>query len=469
MNLNFEKIQKDFADFTHTLNNVRGRKLISFFFKLEYFNPLLLVGKINQNFDDVFIFTSPNNKRTFIGINSAVELINENAENFSDALNQYAYWKNNSLSNEDEISRPIDTTICCSAKFDPSKTHFVWNDFNSLRIYIPELIFSIHENEVNAYFNFCCENESNLNSKINDLTNYLMVLFSEKSRTPDSSKKEISDDIEQNKIQLKSWNDNVIKALEALKNEPLQKIVLSRAHNFFLNAEINWNELLQKLHGRFPDCYLFFLKKNSSIFFGSSPEMFLKVKDRTAEVESVAGSAPRGEKSESDYEMEKFLRSSEKNHQEHLLVSDFISDILIKYSNDVRIIEEKQIRKLDNIQHLITKISAVLNSKENLFELIDSLFPTPAVCGVPKDYSMNLIRELENHDRGLYSGLVGVLDFEGNCELAVSIRSALIKGNQVIAFAGAGLLKNSIPEEELLETELKLNPILSLFENENKS
>ncbi|MCZ7613558.1 MAG: hypothetical protein M5T52_08475 [Ignavibacteriaceae bacterium] len=121
MNLNFEKIQKDFADFTHTLNNVRGRKLISFFFKLEYFNPLLLVGKINQNFDDVFIFTSPNNKRTFIGINSAVELINEYAENFSDALNQYAYWKNNSMSNEDEISRPIDTAICCWAKFDPSK------------------------------------------------------------------------------------------------------------------------------------------------------------------------------------------------------------------------------------------------------------------------------------------------------------------------------------------------------------
>jgi isochorismate synthase EntC len=76
---------------------------------------------------------------------------------------------------------------------------------------------------------------------------------------------------------------------------------------------------------------------------------------------------------------------------------------------------------------------------------------------------------LENHDRGLYSGLVGVLDFYGNCELAVSIRSALVKGNQVIAFAGAGLLKNSIPEEELLETELKLNPILSLFENESKS
>ena len=179
--------------------------------------------------------------------------------------------------------------------------------------------------------------------------------------------------------------------------------------------------------------------------------------------------AARGEKSESDYELEKSLRTSEKNHQEHLFVSDFISDILIKYSNNVRIIEEKQIRKLDNIQHLITRISAELNSKENLFELIDSLFPTPAVGGVQKKSAMNLIRELESHDRGLYSGLVGLADFKGNCELAVAIRSALVKDNKVTAFAGAGLVKNSDPYEEFLETNLKLNTILSLFTDENKS
>ena len=150
-------------------------------------------------------------------------------------------------------------------------------------------------------------------------------------------------------------------------------------------------------------------------------------------------------------------------------MSDFISDILIKYSNNVRIIEEKQIRKLDNIQHLITRISAELNSNENLFELIDSLFPTPAVCGVQKKSAMKLIRELESHDRGLYSGIIGLIDFDGNCELAVSIRSALVKENKVTAFAGAGLVKNSDPYEEFLETNLKLNTILSLFTDENKS
>ncbi|MEJ2104253.1 MAG: chorismate-binding protein, partial [Ignavibacteriaceae bacterium] len=198
-----------------------------------------------------------------------------------------------------------------------------------------------------------------------------------------------------------------------------------------------------------------------------SPEMFLRVTGKNAEVESVAGSAPRSKKFETDDHYEKFLKSSEKNRQEHIFVSKFISDILIQYSDKLKIIDEKQIRKLDNIQHLITRISAELNNKTNTLELIDSLFPTPAVCGVPKEKAMSLIRNLEKHDRGLYSGLIGLMDFNGGCELAVSIRSALVKDNIVNAFAGAGLIKSSNSEEEFLETELKLNAILSLFRDEH--
>ena len=197
--------------------------------------------------------------------------------------------------------------------------------------------------------------------------------------------------------------------------------------------------------------------------------MFLKVTGNCVEVESVAGSAPRGKRFEADHQFEKLLQASEKNNREHLFVSDFISEILIRYSDNVKIIEEKQIRKLNNIQHLLTKISAELNSKNKLFEMIDSLFPTPAVCGVPKESAMISIRKLEPHDRGLYSGLIGLMNFEGECELAVSIRSALVKNNTVTAFAGAGLVKDSNSDEEFFETNLKLNTILSLFEYENKS
>ncbi|MBK9097885.1 MAG: isochorismate synthase [bacterium] len=468
MNIDFENIREEFTSFTQSLKLYNQTKLISFAFELDNFDPLTIVDRIIQNFDDIFVFGTPHNERTLIGINWAVELSDRNSKIFRDAISNYSYFKNNNIRSRNDALTHFNSIIFCSVKFDPAKNNSLWKDFISLRLYVPEIIFSFGSGKAFVCYNFLTKTNENLSGYLNKLEDYLNSIFgigTKEKRLKDST----SDLLGGSDEELNYWNNSVTSALEKLKDDQLKKIVLSRVFNFTIKHEIKWYILLQKLKERFPDCYLFFLKKNDSIFFGSSPEMFLKITDKIAEVESVAGSAPRGDKSESDKELEKFLRSSEKNHKEHLFVSDFISDILIQYSNDVRIIEEKQIRKLDNIQHLITKILAVLNTKENIFELIDSLFPTPAVCGVPKDEAMKLIRALEKHDRGLYSGLVGVFDFEGNCELAVSIRSALVKGNQVTAFAGAGLLKNSDPEEEFQETNLKLNTILSLFENENKN
>jgi len=469
MKISSENILNEFAAFTKNLIEFKEPKLISFAFHLEQIDALSLINNLNEHFDDIFFFRTPNNRLTTIGINSANEIASGNANIFSSLTDDYKYWTENVVSNYESINNSSPPVICCTAKFDSVKSSKLWDDFESLRIYIPEFLISFQNDGVIGYYNFVVESKIIAINNASCLSNFLEKLsgFNKNSIQTSNLKRSIQSTLNGNELEI--WNDIVLKALSELNNGRVEKLVLSRAYSFNLDSAINWSSLLDELFKRFPDCYLFFIKKNNSVFFGSSPEMFLKVSGNIAEVESVAGSAARGEKSESDYELEKSLRTSEKNHQEHLFVSDFISDILIKYSNNVRIIEEKQIRKLDNIQHLITKISAELNSNENLFELIDSLFPTPAVCGVQKKSAMKLIRELEPHDRGLYSGIIGLIDFDGNCELAVSIRSALVKENKVTAFAGAGLVKNSDPYEEFLETNLKLNTILSLFTDENKS
>jgi menaquinone-specific isochorismate synthase len=469
MKVSSENILNDFAAFTKNLIEFKGPKLISFAFHLEQFDALSLINNLNEHFDDIFFFRTPNSRTTTIGINCAKEITSAKTNDFSLVIDNYKYWTENFISNYESINISSLPVICCTAKFDSVKSSKLWDDFESLRIYIPEFFISFQNDGVIGYYNFVIESKSIAINNSSCLSNFLEKLsgLNKNSIQTSNLKRSIQSTLNGNELEI--WNDIVLKALSELNNNRVEKLVLSRAYSFNLDSAINWSSLLDELFKRFPDCYLFFIKKNNSIFFGSSPEMFLKVSGDIAEVESVAGSAARGEKSESDYELEKSLRTSEKNHQEHLFVSDFISDILIKYSNNVRIIEEKQIRKLDNIQHLITKISAELNSNENLFELIDSLFPTPAVCGVQKKSAMKLIRELESHDRGLYSGIIGLIDFKGNCELAVSIRSALVKENKVTAFAGAGLVKNSDPYEEFLETNLKLNTILSLFTDENKS
>jgi len=469
MKINSDNILNDFAAFVKSQENSNEPKLISFAFQLGQFDALLLMDKLNDSSNDIFLFRTPNNKLTVYGFNSALEIATNKTKNFTSLANNYNYWKKNCLNNWDEKNILNRFVLCCSAKFDPVSSAAEWIDFKPLRIYIPELLFAYQNDEVSGCYNFVIDANRNFDIISGKLLSFLKKLsaISENLVQPSNHKTSIQSTSVGN--QSEKWNDIAAKALKELNDGGVEKLVLSRAYSFILNTTIIWSILLNELFIRFPDCYLFFIKKNSSVFFGSSPEMFLKVSDNIAEVESVAGSAPRGDKSESDFEFERSLKSSKKNHQEHLFVSEFISDILIRYSNNVRIIEEKQIRKLDNIQHLITRISAELNSKEKLFELIDSLFPTPAVCGVPKESAMKLIRNLEPHDRGLYSGLVGLMDFDGNCELAVSIRSALVRENQVTAFAGAGLVKNSDPEEEFLETQLKLSTILSLFTYENKS
>jgi len=469
MKINSENILNEFAAFTKTLKEFKGPKLISFAFQLEQFDALSLINNLNEHFDDIFFFRSPNNRLTTIGINSANEITSIKTSDFSSLTDNYKYLTKNVISNFESLNISSPPIICCTAKFDSVKSSKLWSDFVSLRIYLPEFLISFEANSVLGYFNFTLNNRNSYDEISDTFASYLNIFSNDDNDVILLSGIRPSISSSTNQDAEKNWDDIINEALRELKKGIVNKLVLSRAHSFKPDAAIIWSEFLNELYNRFPDCYLFLIKKNNSIFFGSSPEMFLKVSGNIAEVESVAGSAPRGAKSESDVELEQLLRTSEKNHQEHLIVSDFISEILISYSNNVRIIEEKQIRKLDNIQHLITKISAELISKEKLFYLIDSLFPTPAVCGVPKEKAMHLIRKFESHDRGLYSGLVGIMDFEGNCEMAVSIRSALFRENTVTAFAGAGLVPNSDPEEEFNETTLKLNTILSLFSNENKS
>jgi len=469
MKINLDKILNDFTLFTKSLRNITEPRLISFVFDIQKFDPLIFIDILNELSTDIFLFRTPNNKLSTYGLNSALELTSNKIKIFTSLTDNFNYWKNNFISNRDDKKKSNRFILCCSAKFDNVILAEEWIDFESLRVYVPEFLLAFRNDEVYGYYNFIINSGSDLDIIKSNLVSFLEKLSAITEDLVQTPSQKIFIQSTSDSNELVEWKNIAAKAFKELNDGTVNKLVLSRAYTFNLNTNIIWSILLNKLFKRFPDCYLFFIKKNNSVFFGSSPEMFLKVSDNVAEVESVAGSAPRGEKLESDYELERTLKSSEKNHQEHLFVSKFISDILIHYSDKVRIIEEKQIRKLDNIQHLITRISAELSSKENLFELIDSLFPTPAVCGVPKEIAKALIRKFESHDRGLYSGLIGLMDFDGNCELAVSIRSAQVKEKKVTAFAGAGLVKNFDVNEEFLETNLKLNTILSLFTDENKS
>jgi len=365
MKINLDQILDGFTTFTGTLKKINEPQLVSFAFDLQNTDPLILIDRLNELSDDIFLFRTPNNKLTVYGINSALELTTAKTKIFAALTENYNHWKKNFASNWSERKNLDRFFICCSAKFDNVNLAEEWIDFESLRVYVPEFLLAFRNDEVYGYYNFIINSGGDLDIIKSNLFSFLEKLSAITEDLIQTSSQKTFIQSTSHSNELVEWKNLAAKAFKELNEGTVNKLVLSRAYTFNLNATLIWSILLNELFKRFPDCYLFFIKKNNSVFFGSSPEMFLKVSDNVAEVESVAGSAPRGEKLESDFQFERSLKSSEKNQKEHLFVSDFISDILIKHSNNVRIIEEKQIRKLDNIQHLITRISAELISKEN--------------------------------------------------------------------------------------------------------
>ena len=261
------------------------------------------------------------------------------------------------------------------------------------------------------------------------------------------------------------WIKLVDESLTAIHDNQFKKVVLSRYIKSKLSDKPSFKILINNLKETYPDCYTFLLRRADSYFFGSTPEKLAGFSNGKIEIDVLAGSAKRGITVSEDEHIANKLLKDEKNLNEHRLVAEHVKNSLSKFTNEI-IAGELSIRKLENIQHLYTPINAEISSG-SIFTIIEELYPTPAICGYPKDSALKYIAEKETYSRGFYAGIIGWLNFEDEAEFVVAIRSALIQNNELFAFAGCGIVNDSIPEDELRETELKLKPILSLFKNEN--
>jgi len=181
----------------------------------------------------------------------------------------------------------------------------------------------------------------------------------------------------------------------------------------------------------------------------------------------LAGSISRGKTSAEDDSLADTLLNSKKDLAEQDIVVSFIKDSFERFCDNVVYEKNPIIRKLPNIQHLWTPIKGKINPNESIFSVLKELHPTPAICGVPWSKARDSIIEMEPHNRGLFSGMIGWFNLKNEGEFAVAIRSALLKDKTIHAFAGCGIVTGSDPEVEYAESELKLKPIISLFESIN--
>jgi menaquinone-specific isochorismate synthase len=256
----------------------------------------------------------------------------------------------------------------------------------------------------------------------------------------------------------------VQQARDAIRAGSLQKVVLARSVDVLAASEFPIVATLQQLQQRYRDCYVFGIHRGvGPTFVGASPERLIKVQAGHVQIDALAGSAPRGQSLSQDRKLAQQLCQSLKDRREHEFVVQSIQRSLAQLGLTPQIEQSLGIRRLASIQHLHTTLTTELPPQRHLLELVDRLHPTAAVSGTPRPVACEWLHRREGFSRSLYAGPIGWLDTQGNGELAVGIRSALIQGSQAQLFAGAGVVADSDPQSESEEVRLKLLAMLDVL------
>lgn len=252
-----------------------------------------------------------------------------------------------------------------------------------------------------------------------------------------------------------AWRQAIEATLSEIASGGVRKIVLARTRRFRLPEPVDPCVLLGRLGEGEPGTYRFLIEPTPGVaFLGASPERLFRRRGDHVESEAIAGTRPRGETPDADRALATQLLESAKERNEHSLVLERIRERLGPVSAHLRADRRPHVLRLASVQHLATAVEAELRPGVDDADLLDRLHPTPAVCGEPLERARTIIRACEPFDRGLYAGPVGLVG--ATVDVCVAIRSALVVGDVVTAFAGAGVVPGSSAESEWRETEHKL-------------
>ena len=215
-----------------------------------------------------------------------------------------------------------------------------------------------------------------------------------------------------------------------------------------------------------PSPYMFFIRMGDRSIVGSSPEMLVRVEGRHAVTHPIAGTRPRGKTDEEDVRLAEELKRSEKEKAEHVMLVDLGRNDIGRVCDygTVRVSKFMALERYSHVMHLVSVVEGQLAEGRDRLDALVSCFPAGTVSGAPKVRAMQIINELEPDRRGLYAGAVGYLDFAGNLDFCIAIRSILMEGGKAYIQAGAGIVADSNPTAEYEETKDKARAMLRALE-----
>lgn len=330
-------------------------------------------------------------------------------------------------------------------------------------IEIPEIQYAVYQNIIainhfknEAYiFSHCYEKESNINELHHIITMDRFALY----------------DFETiNKIDSNLSDEEFKKHVEIAKTHcqrgDVFQLVLSRKfQQDFKGDDFNVYRALRSIN---PSPYLFYFDYGNFKIFGSSPEAQLVVKNKKAEIHPIAGTFARTGDDMKDTELAQKLVKDEKENSEHVMLVDLARNDLSRHCTDVTVENYREIQFFSHVIHLVSKVIGTVREKTSTIQIVADTFPAGTLSGAPKYKAMELIEKYEKTSRGFYGGAIGFMDFKGNYNHAIMIRTFLSKNQQLHWQAGAGIVSKSNSDNELQEVYNKLGALtkaIKLAEN----
>ena len=305
---------------------------------------------------------------------------------------------------------------------------------------------------------------SSYDHAINRLANIELTIESQLKNENAQSKKNVDDTQADSEFGEKNFHQAVDKIKEYIVEGDVMQVVLSqRMVKKFQLPAISLYRVLRSIN---PSPYMFFYHFNDYFIVGASPEILVRLENDTVTVRPIAGTRPRGENSQLDKDLEKDLLNDPKEIAEHIQLMDLGRNDIGRVSQpgSVEVTDKMTIERYSHVMHIVSNVEGSIKENLSPMDVLKATFPAGTVSGAPKVRAMEIINELESTKRGVYAGAVGYIGYDGTLDVAIAIRTGVIKSGKLFVQAGAGVVADSIARNEWDETNNKAKAVLRAAE-----
>ncbi|MFD2542187.1 anthranilate synthase component I family protein [Lacinutrix gracilariae] len=325
---------------------------------------------------------------------------------------------------------------------------------------IPEIYYSVYRNIIainhfknEAYiFAHCFDNSNNNIDEILQLIkakNFASYKFTAEGEITSN----LSDEEYKSHVELAKKH--------CARGDVFQLVLSKKFEQNFKGDEFNVYRALRSIN---PSPYLFYFDYGNFKIFGSSPEAQLVVNNGQAEIHPIAGTFKRTGNDEEDQKLAKKLAADVKENAEHVMLVDLARNDLSRHGSEVKVETYREAQFFSHVIHLVSKVTGKVHENTATMQVVADTFPAGTLSGAPKHNAMQLIEKYEKTSRAFYGGAIGFMDFEGNYNHAIMIRTFMSKNHQLHWQAGAGIVSKSSPENELQEVYNKLGALTKAIE-----